>query len=341
MSLLKNTQEIRTNHVNPQLATQTFTDWMHEECFKQHSDVTNTSSIAETSALNGSLNKCENDSPNNFFLFSETINNLDSVLQESVQEVIPDSFKSFVDKQTNESVSNKAEPKQLKTNSKCFTSKTNESVSDNTALNETTKGISNKAETKQLKNISKSFTNKTDESVIDKTPPKQMNDKPESSNKLNCRIDKTDENMWLDLSVNASLYHREIDLMFEKVENTICELGPNDKRINTSPPVNISLANVDWNDDSFVANAIIDMSVREDADKSFGSVIKKALLDNVKKSTVPNLTANKTFVEIEPVFKELGSFYGLPEKVKVLLHHYKGIEKLYGLYNFNYSRAWL
>lgn len=75
------------------------------------------------------------------------------------------------------------------------------------------------------------------------------------------------------------------------------------------------------------------MSTTEDGNKSLSSVITKALMENAAKLISPKTQINKTFVEFEPIFQSLGSFFGLPEKVRELLKQYRGIEKLYGLFD--------
>lgn len=128
-----------------------------------------------------------------------------------------------------------------------------------------------------------------------------------------------------DCSLTTDAYQKEIDLIFSHVEHTICELGPNNEQE--------QLDSLDW---QTLTNTIINMSTTEDANTTLGSVIRKALLENASKQISQRTQINKTFVEIEPVFKPLGGFFGLPEKVRELLKQYRGIEKLYGLFLFNY-----
>lgn len=139
-------------------------------------------------------------------------------------------------------------------------------------------------------------------------------------------------NVWLnDSTITTDAYNKEIDVLFDKVENTICELGPSVHIPAENVVSNTSLNDINWNDDSFVTSAIINMSVDNAATKSFGSVIKKALLENAKKYVKPEVAINKTIIETESSFKSLGAFYGLPDKVQDLLRIYRGIEKLYGM----------
>lgn len=137
--------------------------------------------------------------------------------------------------------------------------------------------------------------------------------------------------LWLNDSTISEAYNKEIDVLFDKVENTICELGPNVHIPTENVVPNTSLNNINWNDDSFVTSAIINMSMDNERTKSFGSVIKKALLENAKKYVKPEVAINKTIIETESFFKSLGTFYGLPDKVQELLRIYRGIEKLYGM----------
>lgn len=263
------------------------------------------------------------ESPTDFLLPSQGPRKLDDVMSlEIKQEMtsnnqitaskLSDRQENFGYDLTNKTVEDEATPKEIINEINCTASD-----QSNNLMNKT---VEDKATAKEIKNVRWYTAN--EQINVDCSLEKLI--------KLNFQPDKPNETIWHDHSLSTSQYHKEIDQLFKKVENTICELAPDINKPNKSLLVNESLSNVDWNDDSFVANAIIDMSVREDPDKSFGTVIKKALLENVKKSVGSSATVNKTFVEINPVFKELGSFYGLPDKVKILLQQYKGIEKLYG-----------
>lgn len=114
-------------------------------------------------------------------------------------------------------------------------------------------------------------------------------------------------------------------MIFSRVEHTICDLGPTEHH-------DISvLDTAEW---QTLTNTIINMSTTDDANKSLSSVIKRALLENAAKLISPRTQINKTFVEFEPIFHSLGDFYGLPDKVKDLLKQYRGIDKLYGWFDF-------
>lgn len=135
--------------------------------------------------------------------------------------------------------------------------------------------------------------------------------------------------MWSNHNLSTLTYQKEIDLIFSRVEHTICELGP------TETGEVSMLDSADW---ETLTNTIINMSTTEDANKSLTAVIKKALIENAAKLISPKAQINKTFVELEPIFVSLGSFFGLPERVRELLKQYRGIEKLYGIfiYFFNF-----
>ncbi|KAG5898460.1 hypothetical protein JTB14_015467 [Gonioctena quinquepunctata] len=65
---------------------------------------------------------------------------------------------------------------------------------------------------------------------------------------------------------------------------------------------------------------------------SFGTVIKKALINNATKvqpRKILDTTLNLTLSESKAEFHNLGPFYGLPSKVKDLVKLYKGIDELY------------
>lgn len=129
------------------------------------------------------------------------------------------------------------------------------------------------------------------------------------------------DNLWNNHNLTTLAYQKEIDLIFSRVEHTICELGPAEQH-----EVSM-LDSADW---QTLTNTIINMSTVEDGNKSLSSVITKALIENAAKLISPKTQINKTFVEFEPIFQSLGSFFGLPEKVKELLKQYRGIESLYG-----------
>lgn len=137
---------------------------------------------------------------------------------------------------------------------------------------------------------------------------------------------KKSDDLWNDHNLTTAAYQKEIDLIFARVEHTICELGPNEDN------ADVSLCdNAEW---QALTDSIINMSTAEDANRSLSSAMRKALLENVAKLISPGTQINKTFVEIAPVFNPLGSFFGLPEKVKDLLQQYRGIDKLYGNHDY-------
>lgn len=144
-------------------------------------------------------------------------------------------------------------------------------------------------------------------------------------------------------------YKKEVEMLFDRLETTICEFGmkpeqnPKETTSNRtepnkllksiieiikSPTESFAIANneIDWNDDTFLTNTVLNLTQNE----KFSDIIKKALLENASK--VPN--QSMTTKEARPVnkFKKLGEFYGLPNKVKDLIKLYKGIDKLYGMF---------
>lgn len=129
---------------------------------------------------------------------------------------------------------------------------------------------------------------------------------------------------------------RDIEMLFKKVEHSICEPGPDQDKtlaknddnfedIHTAFAENICSA-INWDEESWFSNVISS----QDQTEKFGSVIKNALLKNAEKSVVPGKIVNLTLAPTQVVFQELGDFYGLPKKVKDLFKLYRGIDNLYG-----------
>ncbi|XP_066141464.1 helicase POLQ-like [Euwallacea fornicatus] len=149
----------------------------------------------------------------------------------------------------------------------------------------------------------------------------------------------------------TDIYKREVDELFEQIEQSICEMGDGHK----SKTIADEILDVFFADDP--SKSIVDLNqskIQEELNKSqngrrpkedsfyesncsLGSVIKQALRNNAAKSFQPidkdsqasNITLNRSLRENTTEFKSLGNFYGLPNKVKDLIKIYKGIEKLY------------
>lgn len=128
---------------------------------------------------------------------------------------------------------------------------------------------------------------------------------------------------WSDQNLTTLAYQKEIDLLFSRVEHTICDFGASEQQDKSV------LESADW---QTLTNTIINLTTAEDANKSLSTVIRKALLENAANLISPKTQMNKTFVEFEPIFQPIGNFFGLPEKVRDLLKQYRGIEELYGVF---------
>lgn len=146
-------------------------------------------------------------------------------------------------------------------------------------------------------------------------------------------------------------YRLEVSQFFEETEQSIYQLGPNqDKNLLPDQAVlnhkrtclntmiapaenmekvkilqNITLPNISkWLDDSFMNDA-------KDISKTQNE-IQKVLLENARKDIERKVVMNRTLVTSQARFRELGPFYGLPNKVMELIQSYRGITKLYGEY---------
>ncbi|XP_050499285.1 helicase POLQ-like [Diabrotica virgifera virgifera] len=135
-------------------------------------------------------------------------------------------------------------------------------------------------------------------------------------------------------------YRREVDQIFEQIENSICAMGEESSKYNIPEEFLDIIFNDDFETSPDKKEITEKPSTSSDSqlstsrmDLSFGSLIKKALIKNSTKSPgerkkvvdVLNLSIN----ESKSVFVPLGPFYGLPLKVKQLIQQYKGIEELY------------
>ena len=138
----------------------------------------------------------------------------------------------------------------------------------------------------------------------------------------------------------TSQYRQEVDNLFEQIEHSIFAMGT--EHMNKTIPDKIldiifsddikqpdatenskdNTQNIDWPENTLINGVSFNAS--------FGTVIKKALINNASKSVQPQKVLNLTVTEKKPQFYRLGPFYGLPSKVKDLVRQYKGIEELYG-----------
>ncbi|KAF5286180.1 hypothetical protein FQR65_LT12938 [Abscondita terminalis] len=113
--------------------------------------------------------------------------------------------------------------------------------------------------------------------------------------------------------LKSTQYRVKISQLFENIEHSICHFG----RQNESW-INNSLVNED-----FLLN------FTQDNNSCISEIVRKILKDNVNKSICIQSLSNCTLLSNVPVFKELGSFYGLPTQVGELLKKLKGIDELY------------
>lgn len=144
-------------------------------------------------------------------------------------------------------------------------------------------------------------------------------------------------------------YRLGISQLFEDLERSICEPGPNqDQNLLLDPAVlnqkhtgfntrvfpaentekikileNITLPNVNkWLEDSFMNDSKAFSQTQDE--------IQKVLMENACKNIDRQVVMNRTLVTSQVKLRELGPFYGLPNKVMELIRSYKGINELYG-----------
>ncbi|XP_072378411.1 helicase POLQ-like isoform X1 [Diabrotica undecimpunctata] len=134
-------------------------------------------------------------------------------------------------------------------------------------------------------------------------------------------------------------YRKEVDHIFEQIENSICAMGEESSKYNIPE----EFLDIIFNDDFETSPDKKEMPEKPSSsdspiatsrmDLSFGSLIKKALINNSTKGPgerkKPVDVLNLSINESKSVFVNLGPFYGLPLKVKQLIQQYKGIEELY------------
>nr|CAH7726866.1 unnamed protein product [Callosobruchus chinensis] len=127
----------------------------------------------------------------------------------------------------------------------------------------------------------------------------------------------------------TTTYRKEVDNLFEQIEHSIFAMGDENAESESGVPHELLevIFNSELNENDNIENSILNCS---NLNSSFGSIIKKALISNASKAgtsrTVSN-SMNATLVDRS--FQCLGSFYGLPNKVKELIKVYKGIDQMY------------
>ena len=134
-----------------------------------------------------------------------------------------------------------------------------------------------------------------------------------------------------------------INLFFDNLKTSIFELQPTCYVDNPTSTLTVSEADetfhhITRNGSSLLAEAVSSMSPKDE--RHVSNLIKQVLLRNAGEFASPESVANETILSyVEPRYRELGPFYGLPDKVKDLLKVYRGITDLYGqfLYLFIYS----
>lgn len=180
------------------------------------------------------------------------------------------------------------------------------------------------------KSSESSFSNakvqKTDEQSLNDTQNKE-NESPFNYSKYETGNLKNN-----DIEFNSSQYRKGITQLFERMERSICQFGPNHNDKESDIQASKNIIGTDWPDDSFMANLSLEGFIEQAENGSINDVIKRALKGNVGKAIRPRNLVNRTFVNAGVTFRELGTFYGLPDKVMELIKLYKGIDKLYGRY---------
>lgn len=214
--------------------------------------------------------------------------------------------------------------------------------------------FSNSQLLKECAKIEDSF-NQSKNDLVDESKILRVTNQILSPNQI---LSNTSEKLWNEtladadgLFQNDDDYRRDVNLIFNKLESTICDFGNKETDEST------------WHDDSLSKNSFLSKltnlikdpqneSVKCNDDNTFSSmllnltgeneinltnIIKKALMNNAKKVVEPANYLNPTCVDSQHEFKHLGNFFGLPNKVKDLMKLYKGIDKLYGkIYLFFY-----
>ncbi|KAK5650132.1 hypothetical protein RI129_001161 [Pyrocoelia pectoralis] len=117
--------------------------------------------------------------------------------------------------------------------------------------------------------------------------------------------------------LKSDQYRREVSQLFQNLEQSICHLGSKEMQIQN-----------EWHQDSFMNETILS-KITQECGGTISDIIKKALKENLDKSLIAKNFVNSTLTTTPIVFKELGSYYGLPKQVENLIKKYKGIENLY------------
>lgn len=137
-------------------------------------------------------------------------------------------------------------------------------------------------------------------------------------------------------------FKKHVDQLFENIEQSICYMGPDNQNDSFADEIfdvftfkdEEAKENVNLNDTQIQQG----LNKTRDMNCSLGSLLKKALVKNAgnsvqlsQKSVINyDVTLNRSLTtESESKFRSLGDFFGLPDTVKQLIKHYKGIENLY------------
>ncbi|KAF5286028.1 hypothetical protein FQA39_LY16470 [Lamprigera yunnana] len=111
--------------------------------------------------------------------------------------------------------------------------------------------------------------------------------------------------------LKSTHYRNEVSQLFETLEQSICQFGSKDTLKNN------------------ILEEEILSCFNQEGDGGIGDIIKKALRENLNKSLFTKKLVNSTLTSNKPTFEKLGTYYGLPEKVRQLVRVLKGIENLY------------
>lgn len=168
--------------------------------------------------------------------------------------------------------------------------------------------------------------------------------------KLDENIDKTNmsilnRSMLFENETTTTHFKNKVDCIFDQIENSIYSMGNNNGEVSVPEEI----LDIIFCDDLHLLESEVENvnNAKHGCDKlnaacldsSFGTVIKKVLINNAGKLIHPNkhfeTTLYRTLTEETPKFDNLGPFYGLPLEVKTLVMKYKGIEELYGTLNYN------
>lgn len=227
----------------------------------------------------------------------------------------------------NETVKRKCEPPSLPVNE-------NKNYTENSNRRDINSFNGNKKENVSEKEILNNLSN------LEKEIFRDDEDEP------NVSISQLEEN--ISNIFKLSQQRRGINLLFDNLETSIFELQPTCGADNLTSTQTVSEADETFDDiarnsNSLLAEAVSSMSPNEE--KHVGNLIKQVLLKNVNEFTSPESITNKTILScVEPQYRELGQFYGLPDKVRDLMKVYRGITELYGKFSYlfmsQYFKLW-